>query len=142
MNKDKEDDGKKEGNIPRIVLTFRTIDEKTDHGKKTKISSCSSNLSLVPDELANCDQIGGVSVKIELPEEQSEKSDSEENKKGGKEKEKEVETKEEEKVKDEMEPVKEEEVKVETEMNEKVAPAEPPRLRKRRTGRFRLRNNR
>ena len=56
---------KKDGNIPRIVLTFRTIDENTDHGKKTKISSCASNLSLVPDELVNCDQIGGVSVKIE-----------------------------------------------------------------------------
>lgn len=68
-----EDDGstgkqetlKKDNSIPRIVLTFRTIDENTDHGKKTKISSCSSNLTLVPDELANCDQIGGVSVKIE-----------------------------------------------------------------------------
>lgn len=72
---------KKDNNIPRIVLTFRTIDENTDHGKKTKISSCSSNLNLVPDELANCDQIGGVSVKIENPDESSdivEKSDSEE----------------------------------------------------------------
>ncbi|XP_015608564.1 histone-lysine N-methyltransferase EHMT2 isoform X2 [Cephus cinctus] len=72
---------KKDGNIPRIVLTFRTIDENTDHGRKTKISSCSSNLTLVPDELANCDQIGGVSVKIENSDENSdviEKSDSEE----------------------------------------------------------------
>jgi len=60
---------KKDNNIPRIVLTFRTIDENTDHGKKTKISSCSSNLTLVPDELANCDQIGGVSVKIENSDE-------------------------------------------------------------------------
>ncbi|XP_015433634.1 PREDICTED: histone-lysine N-methyltransferase EHMT2 [Dufourea novaeangliae] len=73
---------KKDSNgIPRIVLTFRTIDENTDHGKKTKISSCSSNLTLVPDELVNCDQIGGVSVKIENSDENSdvvEKSDSEE----------------------------------------------------------------
>jgi len=60
---------KKDNSIPRIVLTFRTIDENTDHGKKTKISSCSSNLTLVPDELANCDQIGGVSVKIENSDE-------------------------------------------------------------------------
>lgn len=52
-------------NKSRIVLTFRTIDENTGQGKKTKISSCPSNLSLVPDELINCDQIGGVSVKIE-----------------------------------------------------------------------------
>lgn len=74
---------KKDNGIPRIVLTFRTIDENTDHGKKTKISSCSSNLTLVPDELANCDQIGGVSVKIENSDENSdnvEKSDSEEGK--------------------------------------------------------------
>ncbi|KAI4501270.1 hypothetical protein M0802_003643 [Mischocyttarus mexicanus] len=72
---------KKDNNIPRIVLTFRAIDENTDHGKKTKISSCSSNLTLVPDELVNCDQIGGVSVKIENPDESSdvvEKSDTEE----------------------------------------------------------------
>ena len=60
---------KKDGNIPRIVLTFRTIDENTDTGKKTKISSCSSNLTLVPDELVNCTQIGGVSVKIETSDE-------------------------------------------------------------------------
>lgn len=71
-----EDDGKqeslkKDNGIPRIVLTFRTIDENTDHGKKTKISSCSSNLTLVPDELANCDQIGGVSVKIENSDDNS-----------------------------------------------------------------------
>ncbi|KAK2584128.1 hypothetical protein KPH14_006564 [Odynerus spinipes] len=79
----KQEAVKKDSNIPRIVLTFRTIDENTDHGKKTKISSCSSNLTLVPDELANCDQIGGVSVKIENPDESSdivEKSDSEEGK--------------------------------------------------------------
>lgn len=63
---------KKDNGIPRIVLTFRTIDENTDHGKKTKISSCSSNLTLVPDELmANCDQISGVSVKIENSDETS-----------------------------------------------------------------------
>ncbi|XP_043795490.1 histone-lysine N-methyltransferase EHMT2 isoform X1 [Apis laboriosa] len=82
----KEDTGKqeilkKDNGIPRIVLTFRTIDENTDDGKKTKISSCSSNLTLVPDELVNCDQIGGVSVKIENSDENSdniEKSDSEE----------------------------------------------------------------
>ncbi|KAG7196630.1 hypothetical protein KM043_015978 [Ampulex compressa] len=77
----KQETAKKDNGIPRIVLTFRTIDENTDHGKKTKISSCSSNLTLVPDELANCDQIGGVSVKIENSDENSdavEKSDSEE----------------------------------------------------------------
>lgn len=67
----KQEAVKKDNNIPRIVLTFRTIDENTDHGKKTKISSCSSNLTLVPDELANCDQIGGVSVKIENSDENS-----------------------------------------------------------------------
>lgn len=67
----KQETVKKDNNIPRIVLTFRTIDENTDHGKKTKISSCSSNLNLVPDELANCDQIGGVSVKIETSDENS-----------------------------------------------------------------------
>lgn len=75
---------KKDNGIPRIVLTFRTIDENTDHGKKTKISSCSSNLTLVPDELANCDQIGGVSVKIENSDENSdlvEESQVEESKK-------------------------------------------------------------
>lgn len=67
----KQETVKKDNGIPRIVLTFRTIDENTDHGKKTKISSCSSNLTLVPDELANCDQIGGVSVKIENSDENS-----------------------------------------------------------------------
>lgn len=67
----KQETVKKDNSIPRIVLTFRTIDENTDHGKKTKISSCSSNLNLVPDELANCDQIGGVSVKIETSDENS-----------------------------------------------------------------------
>ncbi|KAJ8679786.1 hypothetical protein QAD02_015573 [Eretmocerus hayati] len=56
---------KKDASASRIVLTFRTIDENTDHGKKTKISSCPSNLSLVPDEHGNCDKISGVSVKIE-----------------------------------------------------------------------------
>lgn len=65
----KQDGVKKDNGIPRIVLTFRTIDENTDDGRKTKISSCSSNLTLVPDELANCDQIGGVSVKIENSDE-------------------------------------------------------------------------
>lgn len=54
----------------RIVLTFRTIDLNTDHGKKTKISSCSSNLALVPDELA-CNDIDGVLVKIENSDENS-----------------------------------------------------------------------
>lgn len=67
----KQEAVKKDNNIPRIVLTFRTIDENTDHGRKTKMSSCSSNLTLVPDELANCDQIGGVSVKIENSDENS-----------------------------------------------------------------------
>ncbi|XP_011879624.1 PREDICTED: histone-lysine N-methyltransferase EHMT1 isoform X2 [Vollenhovia emeryi] len=67
----KQEAVKKDNSIPRIVLTFRTIDENTDHGKKTKISSCSSNLTLVPDELVNCDQIGGVSVKIENSDENS-----------------------------------------------------------------------
>lgn len=60
----------KKDNKARIVLTFRTIDENTDHGKKTKISSCSSNLTLVPDELA-CNNIGGVLVKIENSDENS-----------------------------------------------------------------------
>ncbi|XP_008550725.1 histone-lysine N-methyltransferase EHMT2 isoform X2 [Microplitis demolitor] len=75
----------KKDNIPRIVLTFRTIDETTNDGRKTKISSCASNLSLVPDELGNCDQIGGVSVKIEHSDDHSdaaEKSDNEENNEG------------------------------------------------------------
>lgn len=67
----KSETAKKDNSIPRIVLTFRTVDENTDHGKKTKISSCSSNLTLVPDELAHCDQIGGVSVKIENSDENS-----------------------------------------------------------------------
>lgn len=72
---------KKDGSIPpRIILTFRTIDENTDNGKKTKISSCTSNLSLVPDELAYCDRISGVSVKIENFDEicdDTDKSDTE-----------------------------------------------------------------
>lgn len=72
----KQETVKKDNGIPRIVLTFRTIDENTDHGKKTKISSCSSNLTLVPDELANCDQIGGVSVKIENSDENSDVAES------------------------------------------------------------------
>ncbi|XP_011506175.1 PREDICTED: histone-lysine N-methyltransferase EHMT1 isoform X3 [Ceratosolen solmsi marchali] len=67
---------KKDNNIPRIVLTFRTIDENTDHGKKTKISSCASNLSLVPDELVKCDQISGVSVKIDEICDEISKSDT------------------------------------------------------------------
>lgn len=54
-------------NKNRIVLTFKTIDEKTDNGKKTKISSCPSNLTLVPEEL-HCNP-GGVSVRIENFEE-------------------------------------------------------------------------
>ncbi|XP_043275266.1 histone-lysine N-methyltransferase EHMT2 [Venturia canescens] len=74
-----ENVSKKDNNIPRIVLTFRTIDENTDYGRKTKISSCSSNLSLVPDELGNCDQIGGVSVKIEHSDENSDNADKSEN---------------------------------------------------------------
>lgn len=70
---DKPEPVKKDGGLTRIVLTFRTIDENTDHGKKTKISSC-SNLTLVPDELVNCDQFGGVSVKIENSDENLEDS--------------------------------------------------------------------
>ncbi|XP_020288910.1 histone-lysine N-methyltransferase EHMT2 isoform X2 [Pseudomyrmex gracilis] len=70
---DKTEPVKKDGGLTRIVLTFRTIDENTDHGKKTKISSC-SNLTLVPDELVNCDQFGGVSVKIENSDENLEDS--------------------------------------------------------------------
>ncbi|KAL0121100.1 hypothetical protein PUN28_008668 [Cardiocondyla obscurior] len=72
----KQDAVKKDNNVTRIVLTFRTIDENTDHGKKTKISSCSSNITLVPDELVNCDQIGGVSVKIENSDENSDMVES------------------------------------------------------------------
>jgi len=64
----KQEAVKKDNNKARIILTFRTIDENTDHGKKTKISSCSSNLTLVPDELA-CNDIGGVLVKIENSDE-------------------------------------------------------------------------
>lgn len=80
-NQDAKEASKKDSNIPRIVLTFRTIDENTDSGKKTKISSCSSNLTLVPDDLVNCNQIGGVSVKIETSEEYldfADRSDTEE----------------------------------------------------------------
>jgi len=65
---DKQDTVKKDK--ARIVLTFRTIDLNTDHGKKTKISSCSSNLALVPDEFA-CNDIDGVLVKIENSDENS-----------------------------------------------------------------------
>lgn len=49
----------------RIVLTFRTVDEKTDQGSKTTMSSCTSNVDIVSDELSNCDSFEGVSVKIE-----------------------------------------------------------------------------
>ncbi|XP_015108514.1 histone-lysine N-methyltransferase EHMT1 [Diachasma alloeum] len=76
---------KKDGNVPRIVLTFRTIDENTNDGKKTKISSCGPSLSLVTEELVHSDQIGGVSVKIEHSDEVSEgvdKSDNEEGRDG------------------------------------------------------------
>lgn len=80
----KKDISPNKESIPRIVLTFRTIDENTDDGRKTKISSCSSNLKLVPDELTNCDQIGGVSVKIENSDDNSneneDKSDDNEDK--------------------------------------------------------------
>ncbi|XP_032672802.1 histone-lysine N-methyltransferase EHMT1 isoform X2 [Odontomachus brunneus] len=67
---------KKENSIPRLILTFRTIDENTDHGKKTKISSCSSHLTMVPENLSNCDRISnsgmvGVSVKIENSDDNS-----------------------------------------------------------------------
>lgn len=151
----KQDVVKKDTNIPRIVLTFRTIDENTDHGKKTKISSCSSNLTLVPDELANCDQIGGVSVKIENPDESSdnvEKSDSEECKIGEgltkdsreKDKEEEKQIKETEKSKH-MESVADEKNNEMSNIQETAAkaatPSEstPPITRKRRVGRPRLR---
>lgn len=99
---------KKDNGIPRIVLTFRTIDENTDHGKKTKISSCSSNLTLVPDELANCDQIGGVSVKIENSDDNSdvvEESQAEEVKEEKPAKEVESQTAVEDKVEDTTEKV-------------------------------------
>ncbi|XP_076756213.1 histone-lysine N-methyltransferase G9a [Xylocopa sonorina] len=157
----KQDILKKDNGIPRIVLTFRTIDENTDHGKKTKISSCSTNLTLMPDELANCDQIGGVSVKIENSDENSdtvEKSDSEEGR--TEELVKEPKIKEAEKSVEELKSPKEDgELATEegaTITNEKAkveeadASAEPPEqvdqadstvpvTRKRRTGRPRLR---
>ncbi|XP_034182340.1 histone-lysine N-methyltransferase G9a [Osmia lignaria lignaria] len=165
-SKDDENTGKqeilkKDNGIPRIVLTFRTIDENTDHGKKTKISSCSSNLTLVPDELANCDQIGGVSVKIENSDENSdtvEKSDSEEGR--TEEPAKDFESKEPEKKSEETETPKEnmevpteeksttsdekaktEEVNASTEPTEQSEQADstPPVTRKRRIGRPRLR---
>lgn len=65
----KQEAVKKDNSKARIVLTFRTIDENTDHGKKTKISSCSSNLTL-SDELT-CNDIDGVLVKIENSDENS-----------------------------------------------------------------------
>lgn len=137
---------KKEGNIPRIVLTFRAIDENTDHGKKTKISSCSSNLSLVPDELANCDQIGGVSVKIESSEENLENLDKEK-------RERVLLEVEPEKAEEVEAPKKEEEVKKDEGNNGvggdssdskdvKVVEGSAPVARKRRAGRIRLRRNR
>ncbi|XP_076233464.1 histone-lysine N-methyltransferase G9a [Calliopsis andreniformis] len=159
-NNGKQEILKKDNGIPRIVLTFRTIDENTDHGKKTKISSCSSNLTLVPDELANCDQIGGVSVKIENSDENSdtvEKSDTEEGKveeavEKPEIKEPEKETEEPKAAKEDTEvPTEEKDVvseKAKTEETE--TPVEPteqadqadtvaPITRKRRTGRPRLR---
>ncbi|XP_017789410.1 PREDICTED: histone-lysine N-methyltransferase EHMT2 [Habropoda laboriosa] len=158
----KQENFKKDNGIPRIVLTFRTIDENTDHGKKTKISSCSSNLTLVPDELVNCDQIGGVSVKIENSDENSdtvEKSDSEEGKTEGPVKESESkepeksaeeakspkenvgETLEEEKTTASNEKTKTDEADTSTEPTEQADQADgtAPVTRKRRTGRPRLR---
>lgn len=161
-NTGKQEMLKKDSNgIPRIVLTFRTIDENTDHGKKTKISSCSSNLTLVPDELVNCDQIGGVSVKIENSDENSdtvEKSDSEECRieepvKEPESKEPDKDIEEIKKAKEDPEPkvdekdiVSNEKVKTD-EPDTSVEPTEqgeqadntPPVTRKRRTGRPRLR---
>lgn len=160
-NTGKQEILKKDNGIPRIVLTFRTIDENTDHGKKTKISSCSSNLTLVPDELANCDQIGGVSVKIENSDENSdtvEKSDSEEGR--TEEPAKDFESKEPEKKPEETETPKEnmevpteeksttsdekaktDEAKASTEPTEQREQADgtAPVTRKRRIGRPRLR---
>ncbi|XP_054008738.1 histone-lysine N-methyltransferase EHMT2 isoform X1 [Hylaeus anthracinus] len=158
----KQEISKKDNNgIPRIVLTFRTIDENTDHGKKTKISSCSSNLTLVPDELVNCDQIGGVSVKIENSDENSdtiEKSDSEEGKaeehnKDSESKEPESDTVDTKPPKDDAElatleentvpdeKIKTDEAVTSIELAEQVDQAviEAPVTRKRRTGRPRLR---
>ncbi|CAD1473499.1 unnamed protein product [Heterotrigona itama] len=160
-NTGKQETLKKDNGIPRIVLTFRTIDENTDHGKKTKISSCSSNLTLVPDELANCDQIGGVSVKIENSDENSdtiEKSDSEEGRieepvKESKSKESEENTQESKSPKEDAsvitenkntipnEKTKTDEPDTSTEPTEQMDQADSivPVTRKRRTGRPRLR---
>lgn len=159
-NAGKQEILKKDNGIPRIVLTFRTIDENTDHGKKTKISSCSSNLTLVPDELANCDQIGGVSVKIENSDENSdtvEKSDSEEGRteeapKEPEAKEPEINTEEVKATKEDTEVPAEENDTVSEKVKadeaeasvESTKPAEQPEnatpvTRKRRTGRPRLR---
>ncbi|KAF3419879.1 hypothetical protein E2986_10424 [Frieseomelitta varia] len=157
----KQETVKKDSGIPRIVLTFRTIDENTDHGKKTKISSCSSNLTLVPDELANCDQISGVSVKIENSDENSdtiEKSDSEEGRieepvKESKNKESEESTQESKSPKEDVnvitenkntipnEKTKTDEPDTSTESIEQMDQADSivPVTRKRRTGRPRLR---
>lgn len=62
---DKQETVKKDNGINRIVLTFRTTDENTDHGKKTKISSCSNATLLTQELLTNYVQIDGVSVKLE-----------------------------------------------------------------------------
>ncbi|XP_012228658.1 histone-lysine N-methyltransferase EHMT1 isoform X2 [Linepithema humile] len=62
---DKQETIKKDNGINRIVLTFRTTDENTDHGKKTKISSCSNATLLTQELLTNYVQIDGVSVKLE-----------------------------------------------------------------------------
>lgn len=62
---DKQETIKKDNGINRIVLTFRTTDENTDHGKKTKISSCSNATLLTQELLTHYIQIDGVSVKLE-----------------------------------------------------------------------------
>lgn len=161
----KQETSKKDNNIPRIVLTFRTMNENTDYGRKTKISSCSSNLSLVPDELGNCDQIGGVSVKIEHSDENSDHAEKSDNEEGKAEDEVKVEEKTEEAGKIEEDPAPVEAEKTEEKQPEKfekkekpvepvanenaetetvpetVKPVEPepPVTRKRRAGRARLR---
>lgn len=66
MGKSDRESPKKD--VQRIVLTFRTVDEKTDQGNKTMMSSCTSNVDIVSDELSNCDSFEGVSVKIENPD--------------------------------------------------------------------------
>lgn len=107
---DKPEPVKKDSGLTRIVLTFRAIDENTDHGKKTKISSC-SNLTLVPDELVNCDQFGGVSVKIENSDENMEDTNAkgEETKEPQSDETKEAESAKEEESAKEKKPVEEEE---------------------------------